>query len=137
MPTLRAILPCFLALFTTANLAAQTGNANPVKVTSPSGEIAVLLFDAGTPDGSPVREGMQATDDLRYAIEFHGKQLMESARLGLDLVGQAALGPGMRLKASQPEDIDETYSIPVGKTSTVRDHYNGMRADFEDTSGRS
>ena len=57
-----------------------------------------------------------ATDDLRYAVEFHGKRLMDSARLGLELVGQPALGPGMHLKATQPESVDQTYTIPVGKT---------------------
>ena len=132
----RPMLLCLFALIATANLAAQTGDANPVKVTSPNGEIAVLLFDAGMPSGGPVRGRMQATDDLRYAVEFHGKRLMESGRLGLELVGQPALGPGMHLKTSQPESADNTYTIPVGKTSSVRDHYNGVRADFDDASGR-
>ncbi len=61
---------------------------------------------------------------------------MESAKLGLDLVGQPALGPGMHLTGSQPESADETYTIPVGKTSSVRNHYNGVLASFEDQSGR-
>ena len=74
--------------------------------------------------------------DLRYVIEFHGRRLMETARLGLELVGQPALGSGMHLTATQPESVDETYTIPVGKTSTVRDHYNGVRADFEDAADR-
>ena len=132
----RATLLCLIAFFAVQTLAAQTSPAAGVKVTSPNGEITVLLFDAGTPSGSPMRGRPQATDDLRYAVEFHGKRLMESARLGLELVGQPALGPGMHLKATQPESVDETYSIPVGKTSSVRDHYNGVRADFEDASGR-
>jgi alpha-glucosidase len=136
MSTFRATLPCLLALFATANLAAQLGNAGPLKVASPNGEITVLLFDAGTESGPAVRGGSTATDDLRYAVEFHGKRLMDSARLGLELVGQPALGPGMHLKATQPETADQTYTIPVGKTSSVRDHYNGVRADFEDATGR-
>ena len=31
---------------------------------------------------------------------------------------------------------DETYTIPVGKTSSVRDHYNFARVELEDTAGR-
>ena len=85
------------------------------------------MASGGQADG-----GKAAADDLRYAVEFHGKRLMEAAKLGLDLVGQPALGPGMHLTGTQPESADETYTIPVGKTSTVRDHYNGVRADFED-----
>ena len=42
----------------------------------------------------------------------------------------------MHLTATAGENADETYTIPLGKTSTVRDHYNGVRADFEDASGR-
>jgi len=136
MSSLRAILPFLLALICTVNLAAQSGNTGPLKIVSPNGEIAVLLFEAGAESGPPVRGRSMATDDLRYAVEFHGKRLMDSARLGLELVGQPALGPGMHLKATQPEAVDQTYSIPVGKTSSVRDHYNGVRADFEDAAGR-
>ncbi len=36
----------------------------------------------------------------------------------------------------QKGSADETYTIPVGKTSTVRDHYNSARADFQDAQGR-
>jgi alpha-glucosidase len=32
--------------------------------------------------------------------------------------------------------VDESYTIPVGKTSTVRNHYNSLRVDFEDLAGR-
>ena len=42
----------------------------------------------------------------------------------------------MRKTGEQPESADESYSIPVGKTSTVRNHYNGARGDFADASGR-
>ncbi|MGH9605311.1 MAG: glycoside hydrolase family 97 protein, partial [Terracidiphilus sp.] len=62
--------------------------------------------------------------------------LIAESALGLNLKGQPALGPGMRLTGSQPEAVDESYTIPVGKTSTVRNHYNGVRAEFADASGR-
>ena len=133
MPTLRATLPYLLAIFTAGTLTAQTDNTTPVKVTSPNGQITLMLFDAAAVKDSG--EQLNAAD-LRYAVEFHGRRLMETARLGLDLVGQPALGPGMHLTSTQPESVDETYTIPVGKTSSVRDHYNGVRADFEDASGR-
>ena len=42
----------------------------------------------------------------------------------------------LRVNAQSQRAIDETYTIPVGKTSSVRDHYNSPRADFEDASGR-
>ena len=65
--------------------------------------------------------GAPSAADLRYSVEFHGKRMMQSARLGLELAGQPALGPGMRLLTTNPESADESYSIPVGKTSAVRE----------------
>ena len=135
MTILRAVLFCLLALGASVVSPAQTNPTIPVKVTSPNGQIDLLLFDAGATD-SHADTSAPASEDLRYAIEFHGKRLMGTARLGLDLVGQPALGPGMHLKSTQPESEDETYMIPVGKTRTVRNHYNGVRADFEDATRR-
>jgi alpha-glucosidase len=42
----------------------------------------------------------------------------------------------MRRTGAATTSVDESYTIPVGKTRTVRDHYNAVRADFEDASGR-
>ena len=50
--------------------------------------------------------------------------------MGLKLEGQEPLGPGMRQGNVQKGSADETYTIPVGKTSSVRDHYNSARVDF-------
>ena len=136
MITLRTTLLGLISISVAVTLTAQTGAANPVKVSSPNGQITLLLFDAGAASGAETVGEKSASNELRYAVEFHGKRLMEAARLGLDLVGQPALGPGMHLASSQPEKVDETYTIPVGKTRSVRDHYNGVRADFVDGSGR-
>jgi alpha-glucosidase len=132
MSTPRVALVSLLALSAASALTAQAVNGGPVKVGSPDGQISLLLSDAGTPASGAA----PASTDLTYTVDFHGKRLMESGRLGLNLVGQPALGPGMHLAASEPESADETYTIPVGKTSSVRNHYNGVLATFEDQSGR-
>jgi alpha-glucosidase len=138
MPTLRIAPLCLLALLAVGTSTAQSKDKVPVTVTSPNGQVALQLFDAETPstDGVQLAAGALSASDLRYSVDFHGRRMMQSARLGLELVGQPALGPGMRLLTAQPESADESYTIPVGKTSTVRDHYNGVRADFEDATGR-
>jgi alpha-glucosidase len=122
---LRPTLLCLVAFSAFGFLVAQTASgqqAPPVTVTSPSGQITFELFASG--------------GDLRFAVEFHGKVLIAPSTLGLEFAGQQTLGPGMRETASQPESADETYTVPVGKTSTVRNHYNGIRADLVDPSGR-
>ena len=136
MSSLRTTLLCLTALFAAGALTAQTSKTAPVIITSPNGQITLLLFEAGAASGGQADSKNPAVGDLRYAVEFHGKRLMEAARLGLDLAGQPALGPGMHLTASHPESVDETYTIPAGKTSSVRDHYKGVQAEFEDASGR-
>jgi len=138
MTSLRAILLCLLVFFVVGTATAQTGNAGPIKVTSPNGQIAFLLFDgAPTVDAeAQARRNAQGPEGLRYAVEFHGKRLLAESALGLEIEGQPALGPGMHRTGAQTDSVDESYSIPVGKTSTVRDHYNSVRADFADASGR-
>ncbi|MGD0479223.1 MAG: glycoside hydrolase family 97 protein [Terracidiphilus sp.] len=129
MPTLRHAGVSLLALLVAAGiLSAQTSeNAGTAaaEATSPNGQITLRLF---AEDG--------AGNDLRYTVDFHGKPLFAASKLGLDLVGRPVLGKGMRKTGEQPESADDIYTLPVGKTRTVRDHYNGMRADFEDATGR-
>jgi alpha-glucosidase len=137
MTSLRATLLCLLAFYAAVNLPAQAADATPLKVTSPNGQIVFLLFNAAETK-HPERSAWETPppDDLRYAVEFHGKRLIDKSKLGLEIAGQPALGPGMSSTAAQTGSVDESYTIPVGKTSTVRDHYNSVRVDFEDMGGR-
>lgn len=133
MSTFRAVVLCLLALLAvrtapaqnSAQNSAQKNDTPAAKVTSPDGQIVLLLFDATVPGA-----------DLRYAVEFHGKRMIEQSKLGLEFDGQPELGQGMRMTGSQPESADESYTIPVGKTRTVRNNYNGVRAEFEAAGGR-
>ena len=128
MLTLRRVALCgivFLACGVPAAQAQESTAAPAATVSSPNGQITLQLFAAGTAD-----------QDLRYAVEFHGKRILEPARLGLEFVGQPEIGPGMHKTGEQAESADESYTIPVGKTRTVRNHFNGLRAAFEDASGR-
>jgi alpha-glucosidase len=129
MPNLRAVALCLLAFSAVRTASAQNAapkNETPAaKVTSPDGQLTLLLFDATVPGA-----------DLRYAVEFHGKRMIEPSKLGLEFDGQPPLGPNLRMTGSQPEAADESYTIPVGKTSTVRNQYNGVRAEFTGGGGR-
>lgn len=135
MTSVRALVLALLGscLVVTAN--AQTGGSGPLKVSSPNGQVTFLLYDAGTPPAG-AQASQNAAAGLRYAVEFHGKALLGESALGLEIVGQPALGPGMRSTGAETSSADESYTIPVGKTKVVRNHYNGLHADFEDGSGR-
>ncbi|MDR3793045.1 MAG: glycoside hydrolase family 97 protein [Terracidiphilus sp.] len=107
------------------------------KVVSPSGQIAVLLYDAPG-EKHPERSAWEkpGPGEIRYAVEFHGKTLMAPARLGLELAGLPALGPGMHAVAVKTASADESYTIPAGKTKSVRDHWNGATVEMADAAGR-
>jgi alpha-glucosidase len=127
MPRPRLFHVCLSLLISVTCACAQNANDNRLRVTSPDGGIIFILGDAKSQPG---------VNDMRYAVDFHHKWLMDESVLGLKLEGQPALGPGMHQVHAQAGQADETYTIPVGKTSTVRDHYNSAIADFQDDSGR-
>jgi len=114
-----AVLSSLLSVaFAGAN--SQISGQEPLQVTSPNGEIVFVL---------------SAQAVLRYSVDFHGKRLIDESELGLDLQGQPPLGPDGRPVKVQHGSSDETYTIPVGKTKDVRNHYNSLTADFSRESG--
>ncbi len=133
MLRLRALFLCPLVFIAATFVMAQAG---PLRVASPSDQIVLTLATGpAQPDpNAPRRE--RPVEGLRYSVEFHGEPLFENSALGLKLEDQEPLGPGMKPANVQKGSGDESYTIPVGKTSTVRDHYNSARADFEDAQGR-
>jgi len=132
MPIHRALVSYAVVALFSGLLAAQTleGTGAAATVTSPNRQITLELFEKSGPGPA-----------LSYRIDFHGKRLIEQSALGLGLAGQGEAGPlnlpglGVRKTGEQRESVDETYTIPVGKTRAVRDHYNGARVDFSDARG--
>ena len=122
---------CLLALIWSLSAFAQSAFKGRVRVASPNHQVVLDLVDLTVGDPSGRRES-----DLRYAVEFHGKSLIDESSLGLKLEGQEPLGRGMRRVELKGGDVDSTYTIPVGKTSTVRDHYTSALVNFEDGGGR-
>ena len=121
----RLILPCLL-LFLSLSTAFAQGDAGLPRVESPNGAVSMMLL---------ARPG--ASSALHYIVEFHGKRVLDESLLGLKFDGQPPLGPGMKQISVKASQADETYTIPVGKTQSIRDHYNAVRADFEDDNSRT
>jgi alpha-glucosidase len=136
MPRLRLLSFCAIFVVATSLTHAQNSQTASVRVASPNDQI-VLILSTGPAQGEPMPGPPRPpVDSLRYAVEFHGKPLFADSLMGLKLEGQEPLGPGMRQGNAQKGNADETYTIPVGKTSSVRDHYNSARVDFKDAKGR-
>jgi alpha-glucosidase len=129
----RLLIPLvFLPLIlVSSTVIAQGSDSSSLQVTSPNGQIVLLLSGA-----APASSASPANTSLRYAVEFRGRRLLDDSPLGLKLENQPPLGPGMRTVGSKQGSIDETYTIPVGKTSSVLNRCKTLHADFEDDKGR-
>jgi alpha-glucosidase len=102
-----------------------------VKVASPEGSLVMTLSDSPVSDaGSPKKAG------IHYSVAFRGKPIIDESALGLKIQGADPFGPGMHKADVHTGQRDEKYTIPVGKTSSVRDHYNSAVVDFSDGTGR-
>ncbi len=91
-------------------------------VTSPNGQITVLLET-------------NSSGALEYQVQYKGKALIGASRLGLDPVGQPALGDKVRVAAVRTGEIQETYSMPHGKTNPLINRANTTEVMIEETAG--
>ena len=67
---------------------------------------------------------------LAYQVLFSGKPLMDTSFMGLNIRDQPILGVNVGLTASKKTTVDETYTVPAGKTKRIRDHYNALTAEY-------
>src|SRR6516225_990820 len=137
MHRLRLFLVGSAALFVASISSAQNEQTESVRVASHDNQLVLTLSSgpAQAEPNAPPRE--HPAEGLRYSIQFHGKPLIDESPLGLKLEGtQPAIGPAMRLVHQEQSSADETYTIPVGKSNSVRDHYNAKRVGFEEKPGR-
>jgi alpha-glucosidase len=101
-----------------------------VDLTSPDGNIVFSLSD------QPVNEaGTAKKAEIHYSIALRGKRIIDESALGLKVQGAPAIGPGMHKVDLHTRQHDDTYTIPVGKSSSVRDHYNSAIVDLADDGG--
>ena len=135
MPRLVRVLSCLPFVLVVSILSAQGTDSGPLRVASPNGQIVLTLLSGNGDAAGHASSGDASVSGLRYAVEFHGKHLIDESVLGIKLEGQPALGPAMHVVSVKTNLVDESYTIPVGKTSTVRDHYNSARANCEDAAG--
>jgi len=109
----------------------QGSEAVPVKVASPDGKVVFSLSDAPVTEAAgPKKNG------IHYSVELLGKKLIDDSALGMKVQNSPAIGTGMHKVDVHTGQHDETYTIPVGKTKSVRDHYNSAVIDLADRAGR-
>jgi alpha-glucosidase len=96
---------------------------------SPSGQL-VVTFET-VQNQQPASSGQ-----LVYSVTYKGKPLIDRSALSLELQGEPPLGTNVTISHQSSSQVDETYHLVTGKASEVRNHYQALRVDLEDT-GRS
>ncbi|HTQ31710.1 MAG TPA: glycoside hydrolase family 97 protein [Opitutaceae bacterium] len=118
-------------LFSNGPVRADSGLA---ALTSPDGQLAIS-FQIQTDQSSAAGAGQ-----LTYSVTFHGKPVIMTSALGLELQSQQTLGAEVTLVGTTTATVDETYRLMAGKASVVRDHCNALTlalAEPPDQGGRT
>ena len=132
MLNLRKILSCSALCLAVSCLA----QSDSVRVASPDDQLVITISTGPAKADPNALPRERPVEGLRYSVLFHGKPLVEDSPMGLKLEGAGpALGPAMTVAKHEKNSSDQTYTVPVGKTSSVRDHFNSARADFQDKDG--
>jgi alpha-glucosidase len=105
-----------------------------VTLESPNGAIRLEVF---TRDANG---GRAESGQLAYSVSFRGKPVIEASALGLNVQGEPAPGRGVatvgraaRIETVHRSAIDETYTIPAGKSNPVRNHANAATIVITDS----
>ena len=119
-----AVVP--LLIFVSSFLLAQS---SPTVLTSPNGllQITFSVLNDGQKNDGPQK------GQLVYDVAFRGKPVLIHSALGLDIQDQRPLGTNVEIASStQVSKIDETYTVPVGKSNPVRNLYNSVSVDLRE-----
>jgi alpha-glucosidase len=104
----------FFSFFSTGCLFAQ----NNVRLTSPDGRIQFIL---------------KANEDVPvYSITYKKKSLVENSSLNLDLEGLGTLTHAFISAPVAHKEVNESYKLKVGKTSSVKNHYRQTIISLQD-----
>ncbi|MCG8276313.1 glycoside hydrolase family 97 protein [Stenotrophomonas sp. NLF4-10] len=121
MPARRPILPFLpaLALLLAAALPARADTL--ARIASPGDVLAVTLES-------------QHEGRIAYRVERKGQAVIAPSRLGF-LLGDGRLERNVELVGQSSSSFDETWEQPWGERRLTRNHYNELRASFEEKAG--
>jgi alpha-glucosidase len=95
------------------------GEAVTLEVASPSGTIGVTV---GVSDGRPL-----------YAVSYGDRVVVAPSRLGFRFRNAPPFEAGLRIASSRRGSLDETWEQPWGEVRSVRNRYNELSLELEET----
>jgi len=84
-----------------------------------------------SPDGAIEMSVSTPGGQLKYSVTYRGKPVIADAALGVQLAGQTVPGPGARIAAAREGTVDETYTMPHGKSNPVRNYCKTLALDID------
>jgi alpha-glucosidase len=93
---------------------------------SPDGRVRLAFTAAGGEDGN----------SLTYTVWYDDIEVVRDSPLGVILADGTELSAGLALASLEYGEGDETYDMPHGKRSTIRNHYLSALLSLADDSGR-
>lgn len=88
----------------------------------------IITFQIGSGKKADAKPGQ-----LFYSVTFKGKNLFDLSALGLDIAGSDTLGSDMNIMSAETLSKNENYDLVVGKTSKVREAYNEMTLNLQES----
>ena len=111
----------FALLLLTIGLVVKTNAAEPVKLSSPDGQLE-LRFEVV--DGVP-----------QYALNLNGQPVVLPSRMGFTLEWRDDLAHAFKLKDTKYSTFDETWEPVWGEEARIRNHYNELLVTLEQPVG--
>jgi len=93
------------------------------RVASPDGNVVVTF---SLKDGQPF-----------YSIQKGEEVIMKPSRLGFSLSNGDSLGINMKIIKTSTASLDETWGQPWGEEDSVRNHYNELKIELQENSGKN
>src|ERR1017187_3049446 len=86
-----------------------------------------------SPDGAILMQVSAENGQLAYTVTYGGKPVVLRSALGLELEKAPVLGAGIRIAKADFGVVNESYTMPHGKSNPVKNQYHWMTLDLEET----
>jgi alpha-glucosidase len=108
-------------------VATPTHAGDTEKLTSPDGTLQVTAAICRRADAG------STPDRLCYSISYRGKAVLLDSPLRLEFTSGRPWGTGLRIQNAARRSVDETWQRGYGKRKYVRNQYNEMTLELQET----
>jgi alpha-glucosidase len=92
-------------------------------------------YNVSSPDGKTIVSFRTSEGKAYYSVNKDGKVVIKPSLLGFALNGSSNLEGPFKVKKEINSTFDETWEQPWGEEISVRNHYNEMKIELQESSG--